>query len=419
MNHLLAFAAFLVLPLIGLGITRLEGVRRLDLSGRLTVAGAAGAAIVAAALALLSILHVAWTRGTVFAVVAILTGISVYAARRSPALQAPVRTRDVAATIGIVVFALLTGYGLLDARESCGDLHFFWGPKAIHFHYDGGVKVAFLADPNNIQLSPGYPLLLPLLYSWTLTVAREFSWWAAVLATALFLFGSVALVRSASGDTRGALMMAASLSYASAVAYAAGGAEPPLVFFETLTLVALTFLDDPRTRTVLAALGLAGAVMLKIEGTTFAIAVVIALLVIHRNLRNTLVIAAPAALLLAAWLGFVKANGLFEYYRGAGMPVYLASIPKTLLLTMKVAGYEVYGLPWLAPLLLLVLGRSRRAAALPALVALLTLGAAMFFYVHVPDPTWWILSSAPRVLLTPLTAFVIAGVAASLKEIEN
>jgi len=410
-NHVLAFTAFLVLPLVGLGITRLEGVRRLDLGGRLAVAGAAGAALVAAALALLSILHIGWTRGTVFGVVAIVTGISIYAVRRSRALQAPARSRDVAATLGIVVFALLTVYGLLDARESCGDLHFFWGPKAIHFHYDGGVKVAFLADPNNIQLSPGYPLLLPLLYSWTLTVSREFSWWAAVLASALFLFGSVALVRSASGDTRGALMMAASLSYASAVAYAAGGAEPPLVFFETLTLVALTFLDDPRARTVLAALGLAGSVMLKIEGTTFAIAVVIALLVVHRNLRNTLVIAAPAALLLAAWLGFVKANGLFEYYRGAGMPVYVASIPKTLLLTMKVAGYEVYGLPWLAPLLLLVLGRARKAM-LPALVALLTLGAAMFFYVHVPDPTWWILSSAPRVLLTPLTAVVIAAVAA-------
>jgi hypothetical protein len=43
---------------------------------------------------------------------------------------------------------------------------------------------------------------------------------------------------------------------------------------------------------------------------------------------------------------------------------------------------------------------------------LLTFGSAIFYYVHVPDPTWWILSSAPRVLLTPLTALLIAAVAA-------
>jgi hypothetical protein len=60
---------------------------------------------------------------------------------------------------------------------------------------------------------------------------------------------------------------------------------------------------------------------------------------------------------------------------------------------------------------LVALGNVRRAAA-PLLIALLTAGAAVFFYVHLPDPTWWILSSAPRVLLTPLTALLIAAVTA-------
>jgi hypothetical protein len=42
----------------------------------------------------------------------------------------------------------------------------------------------------------------------------------------------------------------------------------------------------------------------------------------------------------------------------------------------------------------------------------LTFAAAFFFYIHLPDPTWWILASAPRVLLTPLAALLIASAAA-------
>ena len=55
-----------------------------------------------------------------------------------------------AATL-ILVFAALTIYGLLDARESCGDLHFFWGPKAIHFYRHGGIALAQLSE----RMNPG------------------------------------------------------------------------------------------------------------------------------------------------------------------------------------------------------------------------------------------------------------------------
>ena len=61
--------------------------------------------------------------------------------------------------------------------------------------------------------------------------------------------------------------------------------------------------------------------------------------------------------------------------------------------------------------MLVALGNVRRAL-FPLLVAILTFGAAIFFYLHLPDPVWWILSSAPRVLLTPLTALLIASVSA-------
>jgi hypothetical protein len=405
-----AFIAYLLLPLVGIGIWRFDAVRRLDLGGRIAVAGAAGAAFVAAVLAALSIVSIGWSRSIVISIVIVITAISIYLAR-------PLRTRekqpiDRIAMAALIVIAVLLIYGLLDARLSCGDLHFFWGPKAVRFYRDGGVTLGFLADPNTVRMNPGYPLLLPLIYVWSETIARQFSWFSAVLSTALFLFGSVALVRSTSRDDRAAVLMAATLAYAFAIADAAGAGEPPLIFFETLAIVAITFIRDRRAQVVLAALGLACAVMTKIEGATFAIAVVIALIVVRRTFKQTMLIAAPAALILGAWLAFVRLHNLSEYYRGAGMPIYFAAVTKTPLTLAKAASYELYGLPWIVPIVLIAIAPNRRNAALPLLIAILTFGAAFFFYIHLPDPTWWILASAPRVLLTPLTALVIASAAA-------
>jgi hypothetical protein len=412
LKDVLAFCAYLVLPLVGIGTLRLTAVRRMDLGGRIAAAGAAGAAIVAAVLALLSIASISWSRAVVLSIVVIITGVSVYLVRTKEQSSEPRLRMNLVPTVALAIFALLVIYGLLTARMSCGDLHFFWGPKAVHFYRDGGVTVAYLGDPSVARMNPGYPLLLPLLYSWSQTLAGQFSWWAAILATALFLFGAVALLRATSCDNRGAVLMCATLAYALAVANAAGAGEPPLIFFETLAIVAVTFIREPRGQMILAALGLAGAVMLKIEGTTFAIAIVIAMLLLRRDMKRTLIIAAPATLLITLWLCFVRFHGLFEYYRGAAMPLYFAALPNTLATLAKAASYELYGLPWLVPIVLFILGPNRRKAMFPLTVAILTFGAAIFFYIHLPDPTWWILSSAPRVLLTPLTALIVASSAA-------
>jgi hypothetical protein len=408
-NDVLAFTAYLLLPLIGIGIWRLDAVRRLDLGGRIAIAGAAGAAIVAAVLAALSIVSIDWSRSVIITIVVLITTISIYLSRP---LTHEKKSVNRLAMATLIVIAILFIYGLLDARLSCGDLHFFWGPKAVHFYRDGGVTLGFLADPNTVRMNPGYPLLLPLIYVWSETIARQFSWFSAVLSTALFLFGSVALFRSTSRDDRAAVLVAATLAYAFAIADAAGAGEPPLIFFETLAIVAITFIRDERAQIVLAALGLAGAVMTKIEGATFAIAVVIALIVVRRSLTRTMLIAAPAAILLGAWLAFVRLNHLSEYYRGAAMPVYFAAVTKTLITLAKAATYDLYGLPWIVPIVLIALAPNRRNAMIPGLIAVLTFAAAFFFYIHLPDPTWWILASAPRVLLTPMTALLIACAAA-------
>src|SRR5204862_2788019 len=139
----------------------------------------------------------------------------------------------------------------------------------------------------------------------------------------------------------------------------------------------IALIDSP----ILAALGLAGAAMIKLEGATFVIAVVIADLIVRRNLKRTAAIAAPAALLLAAWLGFVKTHHLFEYYRGAAMPMYSEAISRTLTTLPKAASYDLWGLPWIVPAIVIALGNPRRAP-FPLLVALLTFGPALFFSIH-------------------------------------
>ena len=397
MTDVLAFAAYLALPLIGIAMWRLDAVRRLDLPARIAVALAAGMLITALVMAMMSVAHLRWSR----TVLVVVLGVIAIAGARGVRMKGRWRW-----SWPVVVFAALTIYGLLTARESCGDLHFFWGPKAVHFYRYGGIDLQWLADPDTVG-NPGYPPLLPLVYAWSHTLAQHFSWWAAILATALFLFGAVAIVRGASGDDRGALLMAATLAYCVAVADAAGAGEAPLILFETLAIIAVTFIDAP----LLATIALAGAAVIKIEGATFVIAVALVDLLLRRNWKRTLAMVAPGAVLLGAWLGVVRAYGILEYYRGASMPIYFASLPKTLSLLARTASYELWWLPWLIPAALVIMGNARRAAA-PLLIALLTLGAAIFFYIHLPDPTWWILSSAPRVLLTPLTALLIAAVAA-------
>jgi hypothetical protein len=404
MTDVLAFAAFLALPLIGIGIWRLEAVRRLDLPARVGVAMAAGMLVVGAVMTVMSLAHVAWSRTVLGVILGAIAAISLRSvAGETPAGQ-PARTP---ALLVMLFFVALTVYGVLDARESCGDLHFFWGPKAIRFYRTGGIDMQWLADPNTARMNPGYPLLLPLVYSWSHTLAAGFSWWTALLSSALFLFAAVEIVRGASGDDRGAMLMAATLSYALAISYAAGAAEGGLILFETLAIVAITFLDSP----LLAALGLAGAAMMKMEGATFVIAVVIADLIVRRSIKRTAMIAAPAIALLAVWIGTIRAYGITEYYRAGGMPVYLEHLPKFFATFGKSAMFELWGLPWLVPAVLVAMGNVRRAL-FPLLVMGLTICAALFFYIHLPDPAWWILSSAPRVLMTPLTALLIAAVSA-------
>jgi len=402
---MIAFAAYLALPLFGLAILRLTGVRTLDLAARLALAGAAGVLSVSAVLSVLSVLSIPWSRTSVFVPLAAIA-IAGFLLRKK-ALNPP-RVGGLAA---IAVIAVLFAYGLFTARITSGDLHFFWGPKSILFYQSDGVTIAALQSLSNKYMNPDYPLLLPLVYAWSQIVARQFSWWAALAASGLFLFASVMIVRSASRDAHAAVLMAAALGYAVAKSYSSGAAEPLLLLFEIITLCALVFIEDERTQTILAALGLIGAAATKIEGATFSTAVVLAILIVRRDWKLAIRIGAPAAVVIAGWMAFVRGYEISLLYTAGTMPMFFSAIPIALTELTRTAGYGVWGLPWIAAIALIVTGDTRRAAALPIVVSILTIGAAIFFYIHMPDPRVWIAGSGPRVLLTPLCALLIAAAA--------
>ncbi|PYQ29213.1 MAG: hypothetical protein DMF56_13145 [Acidobacteria bacterium] len=394
MTHVLFVAALLSLPLFGLWTWRLEAVRRADLAARVAVAGAAGAVTVAVVMSVLSLVHVRWTRITLLVIFGAVLWSGARFGRRTLAIRRPKRPPLHWMTIA---FVALTCYGILTARESAGDLHFFWGPKAIHFAEARGIDVAFLA--NHAHPNPDYPPLVPLVYAFATLVAGGFSWWGALLGSALCMIACIAIVRGFTGDDFGALLLAAIYAWTFAVGYVPGGADAPLLLFETLALIALT-----RNADALAAIGLAGAVFTKVEGATFVIAVVLAIVLVRRDFKRSFRVAAPAFVLFAAWLAFLLVNHLIFGYGEAPAPIHFDVIAKTLTLVAQSAQYRIAALPWIVPIVLLVWRRD----PLPLVVAVLTFGVAIFFYIHNQNPDWWISASALRVLLTPLTALLIA-----------
>lgn len=406
MTDVLGLLAWLVLPLVGLIVWRLDFVREMNTGARWGVATAAGALIVALLMSALSLLGIEWSRTLLIPILLAIVIAGVMKTRGVRWFERPVWSM---AGIGTAVAVLLTFYGTATARSSCGDLMFTWGPKAIRWFRAGGLDPAVLHTWP--QLTVDYPPLQTLLLAFSNLFAHQFPWWAAVLAGPLFFIATLAVIRGWSGDSLGTLLVAMTLAYTFTLSYPAGCAEPPLLLFEAIALAALTFLDNPRAQTFLVSLALAGAVFTKLEGATFAIAVFLTILVVQRQPKRALITIAPAALLFAAWMGFVFKNDLLYMYGGAKMPIYWSTIPVVLKTLAKVAKFNLWWLPYLVPIAVIALGNVRRALV-PISIALLTTGATVYFYVHYPDPVWWIESSSPRVILTPLLALLIGAIAA-------
>ncbi|HEX7190790.1 MAG TPA: hypothetical protein VF381_04370 [Thermoanaerobaculia bacterium] len=303
----------------------------------------------------------------------------------------------------ILAFTLLTAYGALTARETCADLLYFWGPKAVRFAAARGIDVAFLKAPDHFLMHPDYPPLVPLLYAWGAMIAGGFSYWGPLLLTALLLGVTAMLVPG-----RGGVLLAALLAFGYAQALAAGAADPMLILFEVAALCALTFLDDP----VLASIALAGAAMTKVEGAAFVAVTIVAYAIVSRRPLRALAIAIAPAILLGSWIAFARSHGLLDSYARGTTPLVWSSDAFGAL--AKAASYHAYYLPWLAVLAPLAFAKRWKRAGLPLLVAIGSLAYILFFYMHADaNRDFWIAVSAERVLLTPLAALAVAAAASS------
>jgi hypothetical protein len=301
----------------------------------------------------------------------------------------------------IAALALLTLYGTLTARETCADLIYFWGTKAMRFAAARAIDLPFLADPTHVLMHPDYPPLVPLLYAWGAMFA--WSYWGSLLLTAIVVAMTAFIVRPFSNA--GAILMGAMLAFTFAQGLAAGAADPILVLFEVTALVALTFIGGTRSGAVIASIALAAAAMTKVEGAAFVVVAVVAYAVVSRRPARALAIAAAPAALLASWLVFAHQHGIGGSYSHGALDFSSAK----LIQLAEMASYHAYYLPWLAVLVPLLLARRWRAAALPLLAAAGSLASILFFYMHAdPDPRLWIAVSAERVLITPLACLAVA-----------
>jgi hypothetical protein len=410
MNEVLGLLAYLMLPLAGSIVWRLDGVRQLRLEARLAIAAAAGALLTALILSLIALAAFEWSRTLLIVLLLLATVVGLWKAPPRAASQ----TSDwrSPALIAVVILLALTAYGLLTARETTGDLLFFWGPKGVHFYRAGTIDVDYLRDPNSFLMHRDYPPLLPLLFVWSNTISREFAWWAAVLLSGLCLAAIVGLVRGYTRDDLSTLLTLSILAWAFACARVAGGADPMLLFFECVAVTALLFLRDAQAQTIVASIGIAGAVMTKVEGASFAVAVLLALLLERWPWKRIAQVMLPALLLLGGWLLFLFEADLFDTYRGPGTFSF-RYLHEVLRGTLDLASYGSLWMVWIAPLIVVLLGNVRRAR-LPLSIAALSIGATLYVYLKAPsDPSiFWIPSSAQRVLLTPLLMLLLAAAAA-------
>lgn len=396
--------AALGLVLFGAFATRLD----LDWPARIAIAFTCGIAIGGSLMYVESLIGVKWSPWTV-GLPAILCAASAgwrfSRAGRRDWRKTPFES------VAVALLFLLTLYGAATARMTTGDLLYFWGPKAQHFFDAGRIDVEFLRFPHYYLMHPDYPPLLPLLSVWSSIWTGSFSYWGAVLLAPLLLLAAVLAFRGYSQSGLFAVLLAAILAFGFAAGRVAGGADPLLLLFEIVALSALTFRRS-RADDLVAAIALAGAAFTKVEGAAF-VAVVIAATLITRRSAKSLLLAIPAAILLGSWIIFSKQHGLLDSYGRAGSALHLDKLGFVAWVAGRQISYGAFYLPWIASLAPLAFARNWRRAALPLLVGAASIVCTIYFYLHEPDPGWWIKASAERVLLTSLASFVVASAAAS------
>jgi len=430
MTGLLFGAALASLPLVGYPFARLRVFGTLTPAARWGLASAAGSLALCAAMLLATVLHLRWSVGLLLlpsAAALLLPGDPVLRRFRDPSPGEPPRA------LAVVVLAAILGavaYAAGTARATAADFVLFWGTKGQRFAQARAIDVAFLRDPLHYLIHPDYPPLVPCLYAWGSLIAGRFAWRTALLSFPLFVaFAALTLygfARPALGRRvalANASLLAVLLGFLGVANMVAGDAEPELFLFEVLALAALVFAGRSPAGLAAAGVGLAGAVLTKIEGTVFAALVVGAYAAFgvsgpRSRAKTALILGLPPAAALTAWLLFVRQNGLLDIFRlGARTRLSPGELPVVL---RELVRYDLFGprlAAWAVVGALLIARRPPRAALFPLAVASGFLAFMVYMYLSGQgDPTLWIQWSAARLSMTPLICCLIATMPESRPE---
>jgi len=321
---------------------------------------------------------------------------------------------------GLVVYAAGT------ARATSSDLLLFWGTKGQRFAQAGAIDVGFLRQPDHLLMHSDYPPMLPCLFAWATLTAGRFAWGAALLTLPLFLslaaisffgFARPALgLRSASECTA---LLVALVGFVMIDTFMAGNADPLLAYFEILALSALTFGSGKAGEDGAAGLGLAGAVLTKVEGTVFAALLIGSFLLFgegRSRWRRAAAMGAPAAVALIAWIAFCRKNGLTSIYSlSSQRPATITHLSVVVSGLLREGSYGAAYIPWFVVVVLGFRWRDTASTRMNVAVAVGFLGFVLYMYLTSPtDPRLWIIWSASRLLLTPLVSIFFAAMASQI-----
>jgi hypothetical protein len=328
----------------------------------------------------------------------------------------------IASGVGVVVLATLATRA---GQATSPDLLYFWGPKAERFAAVRTIDASFLSDPLLDYIHPDYPPLLTNLYAFATMTAGSFSWWAAaalfpvlLAATGISVGAILASEKSRDSASLYASFMTCVLGVVGVQAAIAGVAEMPLLFFEMLA-VSLLMRDEPPSDGVLllAGLCLAGAAGTKVEGLPFALAASTLFgfggQARGRRARVLAFLLVPMAIGLGTWFVFGGRNGLFWFYRGYGslLDIHWAEAPVVAAEMLRSLAKISYGLPFLLPLMILLITPKRtRARLLPVGVSIALIVFLFITYLSTRENPQLLISwSAVRVLSPTAGLFSFAA----------
>jgi hypothetical protein len=385
-----------LLPLFGCWIAVFASVRALPLAARIAATVAAGIVTITSLMFAMAAVGVMWSIPLLLVpgLLSLSTGVW---HGRPRAVSQPVTPGELAILGFAALAVLLVAAVTLAGAATSFDLLLFWGAKGQRFALARTIDVGFLRDPRHVLMHADYPPLLPLIYAWTMLGGGHLDWFGAIATAPLLLLAATLAVW---GFTRSASMTAL---YAAMFGLAfidnniAGNAEPMLLFFETVAVAAIL-----RKCNAVAGIALVGAVLTKVEGAAFA------LVALPLAGWKAFRIGIAPAVALGAWLAFCAHHGLRDAYRSH---VTLSSPFAVVRPLLEQASMGVAYVPWLALLLVIVLGRTKAAfsAMLAAIGYMAFLTLAWMAFADVATEVAW---SARRVLLTPLLLLFFGAVAA-------